>query len=309
MKNYFIGELIQRRRKELNLTQEQLAEGICEPVTISRLENGRQTPSMNKLRALLQRLDLPEDKYYALLSKNEMQIADLQTEIVSANVLRDSQRGLDKIRELEQIADPEDTLLQQFILRSRALLGKEVDGQIVPYSLPEKLEMLFRAIRLTAPNFDIEEIHNGLYSIDEAKVINQIAQVYSNLGQHNQAIDIYYQLFKYIKKHFQNILQSGGLLPLVAYNYARELDLVGRYADAIEIAQLGWKACTQYGQYHTLPSTIAMIAECFHFLGEDDKSKDYYRQAYYVYKAIGNTVDLQIIVSEIHEYFGESFIF
>ena len=309
MKNYFIGELIQRRRKELNLTQEQLAEGICEPVTISRLENGRQTPSMNKLRALLQRLDLPEDKYYALLSKNEMQIADLQTEIVSANVLRDSQRGLDKIRELEQIADPEDTLLQQFILRSRALLGKEVDGQIVPYSLPEKLEMLFQAIRLTAPNFDIEEIHNGLYSIDEAKVINQIAQVYSNLGQHNQAIDIYYQLFKYIKKHFQNILQSGGLLPLVAYNYARELDLVGRYADAIEIAQLGWKACTQYGQYHTLPSTIAMIAECFHFLGEDDKSKDYYRQAYYVYKAIGNTVDLQIIVSEIHEYFGESFIF
>lgn len=309
MKNYFIGELIQRRRKELNLTQEQLAEGICEPVTISRLENGRQTPSMNKLRALLQRLDLPEDKYYALLSKNEMQIADLQTEIVSANVLRDSQRGLDKIRELEQIADPEDTLLQQFILRSRALLGKEVDGQIVPYSLPEKLEMLFQAIRLTAPNFDIKEIHNGLYSIDEAKVINQIAQVYSNLGQHNQAIDIYYQLFKYIKKHFQNILQSGGLLPLVAYNYARELDLVGRYADAIEIAQLGWKACTQYGQYHTLPSTIAMIAECFHFLGEDDKSKDYYRQAYYVYKAIGNTVDLQIIVSEIHEYFGESFIF
>lgn len=307
MKNYFIGELIQRRRKELNLTQEQLAEGICEPVTISRLENGRQTPSMNKLRALLQRLDLPEDKYYALLSKNEMQIADLQTEIVSANVLRDSQRGLDKIRELEQIADPEDTLLQQFILRSRALLGKEVDGQIVPYSLPEKLEMLFQAIRLTAPNFDIEEIHNGLYSIDEAKVINQIALVYSDLGQHNQAIDIYYQLFKYIKKHFQNILQSGGILPLVAYNYARELDLVGRYADAIEIAQLGWKACTQYGQYHTLPPTIAMIAECFHFLGEDDKSKDYYRQAYYLYKAIGRERGIEVVLSETQKYFGESF--
>lgn len=309
MKNYFIGELIQRRRKELNLTQEQLAEGICEPVTISRLENGRQTPSMNKLRALLQRLDLPEDKYYALLSKNEMQIADLQTEIVSANVLRDSQRGLDKIRELEQIADPEDTLLQQFILRSRALLGKEVDGQIVPYSLPEKLEMLFQAIRLTAPNFDIEEIHNGLYSIDEAKVINQIALVYSNLGQHNQAIDIYYQLFKYIKKHFQNILQSGGLLPLVAFNYARELDLVGRYADAIEIAQLGWKACTQYGQYRNLPAVITIIAECYHFLGEDEKSKSYYKQAFYIFLAIDDKHNSEAIKTETKRYFGENFSF
>lgn len=309
MKKYFIGELIKKRRLELKLTQEQLCEGICEPITISRLENGRQTPSMNKLRVLLQRLDLPEDKYYALLSKNEMQVSDLQTEIVSCNVLKDSERGLPKIDELEEIADPDDPLIHQFILRSKVLLGKKENEQIIPYTYEEKLDMLFEAIRLTAPNFDIDAIYEGLYSIDEVKVINQIATVYSDLKQHKKAIDIYYQLLKYIKKHFQNILQSGGLLPLVAFNYARELDLVGRYAEAVEIAEIGWQACVQYGQYYYLPSTIALIAECYHFLNQDEKSKKYYKQAFYLFEAINNKRGAEIIKSEIEEYFGNTFLF
>lgn len=309
MKKYFIGELIKKRRQELKLTQEQLCEGICEPITISRLENGRQTPSMNKLRVLLQRLDLPEDKYYALLNKNEMQVSDLQTEIVSCNVLKDSERGLPKIDELEEIADPDDPLIRQFILRSKVLLGKRENEQIIPYTYEEKLDMLFEAIRLTAPNFDIDAIYEGLYSIDEVKVINQIATVYSDLKQHKKAIDIYYQLLKYIKKHFQNILQSGGLLSLVAFNYARELDLVGRYTDAIEIAETGWKACTQYGQYRYLAPTIAIIAECNHFFGDDSKSKEYYRQSYYIYKAVDDERGARVITAEAKKYFGEDFSF
>lgn len=309
MKKYYIGELIKKRRKELHLTQEQLAEGICEPVTISRIENGYQTPSHHRLLALLQRLDLPEDKCYMLVSKNEMEISNLQAEIISSNVLKDSNRGLEKIQELEEIAEPDDTLIQQFILRSKVLLGKLDNGQIVPYSFDEKLKMLFDAIRMTSPNFDIEAVYEGLYSLDEVKVINQIALAYSDAGQHKKAIDIYYQLLKYIKKHFQNILQSNGLLPLVAFNYARELDLVGRYAEAVEIAESGWQACVQYGQYYYLPSTIALIAECYHFLNQDEKSKKYYKQAFYLFEAINNKRGAEIIKSEIQEYFGDTFVF
>ena len=309
MEKYFIGEIIRQKRTELGLKQCQLCEGICEPTTMSRIESGKQMPGLNTLKNLLQRLGLSDERYYALVSKNEMQIADLQTEIVSANVFKDSQRGLPKIAELEELADPDDHLLHQFILRSKASLGKREDGQIVAYSLDEKLDMLFKAIRLTVPNFDIDTIEEGLYSIDEVKVINQIATVYSNHGESQKVIHIYDQLLQYIKKHFQNILQSGGLLPLVAFNYARELDLIGRYTDAIEIAETGWKACTQYGQYRTLPSTIAIIAECNHFFGDDSKSKEYYRQSYYIYKAVDDERGARVITAEAKKYFGEDFSF
>ena len=309
MEKYFIGEIIRQKRTELGLKQCQLCEGICEPTTMSRIESGKQMPGLNTLKNLLQRLGLSDERYYALVSKNEMQIADLQTEIVSANVFKDSQRGLPKIAELEELADPDDHLLHQFILRSKASLGKREDGQIVAYSLDEKLDMLFKAIRLTVPNFDIDAIEEGLYSIDEVKVINQIAVVYSDLNQHQKALNIYDQLLQYIKKHFQNILQSGGLLPLVAFNYSRELDLIGRYTDAIEIAETGWKACTQYGQYRMLAPTIAIIAECNHFLGDDSKSKEYYRQSYYIYKAVDDERGARVITAEAKKYFGEDFSF
>lgn len=309
MEKYFIGEIIRQKRTELGLKQCQLCEGICEPTTMSRIESGKQMPGLNTLKNLLQRLGLSDERYYALVSKNEMQIADLQTEIVSANVFKDPQRGLPKIAELEELADPDDHLLHQFILRSKASLGKREDGQIVAYSLDEKLDMLFKAIRLTVPNFDIDAIEKGLYSIDEVKVINHIATVYSDLKQHEKAIRIYDQLLQYINKHFQNILQSGGLLPLVAFNYARELDLIGRYTDAIEIAETGWKACTQYGQYRYLAPTIAIIAECNHFLGDDSKSKEYYRQSYYIYKAVDDERGARVITAEAKKYFGEDFSF
>lgn len=280
MKEFPIGEVIRQRRIELGLTQEELCEGIYEPPTMSRIETGRQTPSRTKLNVLLQRLGLPDDRYYALLSDNET-----------------------------KIADPQDTTIQQFILRSKVILGKLENGEIKPYSFEQKLEILFQAIHLTSPRFNIEEIDRGLYGLDEVKVINQIALTYSRNDEHKKAIDIYYQLLRYIKKHFQNILQSGGLLPLVCYNYARELDLVKRYEDALEIAQLGWQACVQYGQYRNLPVIIALMAECYHFLNDDNKSIEYYRQAYYIHKAIGNEKSIGVIMSETKKYFGNDFSF
>lgn len=309
MKSFFIGEMIRQRRMELGLKQNELCQGICEPTTMCRIESGKQTPSLNQLKVLLQRLGLPDERYYAIVSKNEMLISDLQTEIVSSNVFRDPQRGLPKIEELEKIADPDDRPIRQFILRSKVLLGKIENGQIVPYTNDEKLDMLFEAIRLTSPNFDIDAICDGLYSVDEVKVINQIALVYSKLEQREKVIDIYRQLLAYIENHFQNTVQFGSLFSLVAFNYARELDLVGRYTEAIEVSEINWKACVQYEAYYYLPSTIAIIAECYHFLNQDEKSKAYYRQALYLFKAIDNKRSLRIITDEAKKYFGDDFSF
>ena len=45
MQNYKLGEYIRQRRLDLGLTQEQVCAGICESVTLSRFENGKQTPA------------------------------------------------------------------------------------------------------------------------------------------------------------------------------------------------------------------------------------------------------------------------
>jgi len=307
MRTVFIGEIVRRRRLELGYTQAQLCAGICDPVSISRIERGQQVPSKKTLDALLGRLGLPTGKYFAFLSQEELRIEGLQKEIISANVLGDRDRGLQLLQDLEKLAEPQDLPTQQFILRSKVILGKRQGEAIVPYSPQEGLDLLLQAIRLTTPKFDLEHLKDGLYDLDEVKIINQIALLYDDMGQHEKTLEIYRQLLQYIEKHFQNVLQSGGLFPLVSYNYARQLLLVRRYEEALAVAQRGWQSCVSYGQYRYLPGMLAIQAECYHFLGDDAASKEKYRSAYYVYEAINDPANREIVRAEAERYYGLTF--
>lgn len=298
MKNVFLGEYVKQRRLDLGLTQEQLCYGICEPMTLSRLENGKQTPSRNRINALLQRLGLPDDRYFALLSKNELEMEALQKEIVACNATEKVPEGFEKLAQFEKLADPDDQIAQQFALRSRVLLGR-LDGRYTPL---EQIDLLMQAIQLTVPRFDLESIESFLYTRDEITIINQIGLAYSDAGQNKKAAEIYYQLLKYVRKHFKETITSIGVLPLVLYNYARVLDLYGRYEEGTALAKEGREACIQYGHYQELPRCLEIEAECRHFMGDDEISKELYYQSYYLCKVIEYQVGLEIVKKEAKEY-------
>ena len=306
MQEIFLGEYIKNRRLELGLTQEQLCEGICEPITLSRLENGKQTPSRNRINALLQRLGLPDDRYFALLSKNEMEINALQEEI-RMDTIRYQRAGdeerpkiretaLEKIAKLEAIAEKDDRITQQYILSCTASIGKP-DG---PYTQAEARDILLQALRMTVPRFDLEEINSSLYSLGETQLINQIAITYSIGGERKKAIDIYRQLLKYVQKHYKELSRYAGRLSLVAHNYARELLLEKRYDEALEMAELGRRTCVEYGHYQTLPGLLDLIGGCYYFTGDLEKCKEYYLCAYFLYKSTGD-VHNRLLLEKIAE--------
>lgn len=308
-----IGEYIRQGRMDQKLTQEELCEGICEPATLSRLENGTQTPSRNRVIALLQRLGLPDDRFYALLTPTEMEIAVLQKEISAASVWYSSregeekrqarEEGLAKLQELEQITKSDDKITQQYILCMRVIFGTP-EGNYPP---EEQLPMLMEAIRITVPGFDPEEINRRLYSIDETRVIDRIAATYSRCGDYDKAADMYNQLLKYVDKHYQQITLSAGYIPLVTSNYAITLAHCKRYEKAIEIAKRGWEACVKRVEYRLLPSLIHTMAECYFYLGNLEKSRELYCQAYYVYRAVGEQGNCNILINEAKEHLGIEF--
>lgn len=141
------------------------------------------------------------------------------------------------------------------------------------YTPQEQIDLLMQAIRLTVPRFNLDEIERFFYSTDEIKIINQIGIAYSDDGQNKKAADIYYQLLKYVRKHFEETITSVGILPMVYFNYARVLDLCGRYEDSAECAEEGRKACLKYGHYQYLPHCLEIQAECAHFMGDDKKAR------------------------------------
>ena len=298
MNTYYIGEIIRQKRIEKGLTQEELSEGICEHSTLSRIETGRQTPSKTVLNCLLEKLDLPSERYYAFVDEHDMEIENLKIEITACSVTHKREQGLQELAKLEKLVDKKDNINQQFILKTKVSLGKYEGENVISYTDDEILDILFKAIKLTVPRFDIEEINRCLYCVEEIKIINHLAIVYERKGEQRISLEIWRQLLKYIKKNHHLAIRNKGVMSLVSYNYSRSLYLAKRYEEALEIAELGKSAAIDYGQYRHLPGIYSVMAECYFELGQHDLSREKYYESYYIFKGIGDVKQANIVKSD-----------
>lgn len=289
MKAYNIGLFIKKKREEQHIRQEDLCRGICNKSTLSRIERGKQEPSSGILGVLLQRLGINEDQLAVLLGPKDFEISDLQKEIVALNSQKEYEKAAEKIRRLEQLVEPTDKITQQFILRSKALV-------YFPEDYPPSRELLLQALSLTLPDFDFDHISDYLLGIEEVKILNQLANSYSEAGDRRFAIHIYRQLFEDPRKRLFNIEAELTLLPLLAYNYSRLLGLERRYEEEIEIATLGQKTCIKYNKCQYLGGLLLNISCALRELGQDKESRSKLIDSFYAYHLMGDESSCNLII-------------
>lgn len=71
MKSYInIGEIIRHYRKERGLSQQELAEGICDRKYLSHIENNKNIPTLDIINQLSNRLGINLYDSYALMLRN-----------------------------------------------------------------------------------------------------------------------------------------------------------------------------------------------------------------------------------------------
>ncbi len=289
MKAYNIGLFIKKKREEQHIRQEDLCRGICDKSTLSRIERGKQEPSSGILGVLLQRLGINEDQLAVLLGPKDFEISDLQKEIVALNSQKEYEKAAEKIRRLEQLVEPTDKITQQFILRCKALA-------YFPEDYPASRDLLLQALSLTLPDFDFDHISDYLLGIEEVKILNQIANSYSEAGDRRFAIHIYRQLFEDPRKRLFNIEAELTLLPLLAYNYSRLLGLERRYEEEIEIATLGQKTCIKYNKCQYLGGLLLNISCALRELGQDKESRSKLIDSFYAYHLMGDESSCNLII-------------
>lgn len=284
----FIGDIIRRKREELGLTQADLADGICSVVTISRIESGKTTPKRPLLCAILGRLDLPEDRYPVWVFKEEQKFETLQRKLMVLDAKFDlaSLEEKDSLRkeaenlyqELENNAEDAEPFVCQQIARSKLIIG-DTDGAYTP---KEERQKLLEIIRMTCPKFDPEDIGAGRYSTDELKMLNHYGITYSMEKNHLEAIMIYRQIYAYIKKNIREIPVKKNQLCSVILNYAKELNAIGSYQKANNLAEEGRRLCLDNAYYYPLAGLLDTLAESFHFLGNQEESVRFYKQAFHL---------------------------
>lgn len=313
MKLQLLGDAMREQRVKLNLTLDQVCDGICDTTSLYRIESNQQIPSHNRAKALLQRLNMPDDRYYALSSPHELDIANTRKELLSccSRFERASAEGkhrtwelaMEQLHRLEELTEDDDTITRQFILSSMATLGKE-DG---PYSFEERQDLLLEALRLTIPKFNLEKIGGHRYTVDETRLINKIAGTYSDAGYHSKALSIYSQLYDYVRKFDDRLSNFLAHFTLITYNYARELCLLRYYHEGIKVAEEGRRASIDYGYFRFLPGFLALLGEAYYLLGEVEKSKKLWVQAHYLYEVLEDERSLRLIDPDIKARFHLEF--
>lgn len=310
MEEMLIGPYIRRKRLDMGLTQENLCDGICTVSTLSRIENSERAPSISVANALLQKLGLPAGQFFALVGENEIEIEKLQKNIrkdeirfrraVSPEKNKIYEQIQTNLKELEELGGEDNQFVQQFILSTKATIG----GPDGPYSFEDRMKMLLEAIRLTVPRFDVENIPDFQYSVQEVIVINQIARTYARLGDRKKAISISRRLLKYIEEYNRGLDKYPRQFCLIAHNCAIDLALEKQYREAVSLAEKGQHVGVERGDYQFLPGFLAIQAECHYFLGNLEESRDFYYQAYCLYEVLEDKDNLTIMAQEMKERLG-----
>lgn len=310
MREILIGEYIRSHRKKQGIAIEDLCAGICSVSTLSRLERGKQTPSRATVNALLHRLGLPEDRFFALVSEHDHEIKVLKQDIRASVIEFEKadrearpqlrERVMAELRRLEEITDEDDAITRQYILSTQVTLGTP-DG---PYTPAQRRRLLEKAIRITVPGFRLDKVENFRYRLEEMTLLNMLARTFSMEGKREEAIGLYDRLLQSIEKNSRELEGYPSQFCLIAHNYAINLTLAGQYKEALELAERGRQTGILYGDYLQLPGFLATQAECWFFLGEREKSAELYIKAGYLLDIIEDKHNLEVLRKEMRERLG-----
>lgn len=267
MQNNSLGEIIRSLRKQAGLSQEELADGICSSVSISRIENGTQMPSSTVLESLLSKLGTGTYQICDIYYKNEKQLAfeekaELVTKLISEGSLSEAK---EQLALLEDNARESDANKQFYMLLNASIKLYEQASPV------EILTMLKQALALTKPTFDYSDFRNMLLSVREANILNVIVVVLYRLDRSVEAIRLGEELMTVLKKHKSGLKEYQVIKINLAFNLAQCMEKEKRYKEAFMYVELAENFSINSPEQMLLPEIEFVKAKVYHLLGDDEE--------------------------------------
>lgn len=244
-----IGMIIRRRRIELGLSQEDLADGICAVTTLSRIENGERMPTQNHLEILLQRIGYSDMMLQSYVDENDFVAHELKFKIRQAYIEKDATKAQELLQQFKALVAKPTAIDEQFMLLYGVLLYPQ------RYSKEECLRELEDAICLTHPRYKCGHFP-FLLSYEEIVLLNNIALSHAHCGKQKEAIDILYSIVDYYDTHIVNSEEALRTEPMTLYNLSKYLGRENRFDECIKICERGILMAQKTGRCQILPQTL-----------------------------------------------------
>lgn len=250
-------EIIRIRRKEQNLTQTKLSEGILEPESYSRFECGKRKLRWAKKKKLLERLGERGNKVTLLLESDDPDVVEEYQRIQDSSYREKYDLLKEKIYDLKGKLDKTSKINRQFILH----MQNNIDVRFFQILERKQIKMKRqKEIKETASKFDTVSIQEHGWSRTEIAIIKNIANAYRDDKKVEIAISILRKAIESFDK--ETIGQESACLgkqllwePLATY-----LGDVEKYEDAIFYAKKSMKKILESGSAKGISGELYEIA-------------------------------------------------
>lgn len=223
-------DIIRSRRTVLGMSQAELADGICDPVTISRIECGKTKPKRKVQEKLMKKLGMGGESFIAIHQVEHPELAELADKIAVLLNRGASAQAEELFHQLERQIRSDSRYVKQYMMSMKAVILYNL-GRI---SAGEHVAMQKEALYMTVPQMETEKLRGWCFSRQESTIINCMPHSYEKLGKREEMI----QWLDILRTSYEN-----KPFPLEYYSAAYELTMrnlgdllgnAGEYERAIE---------------------------------------------------------------------------
>ncbi len=277
------GMLLRELRESRNITREQLAQNICTPKQIYRIEKGEYEPSLYLLNQLSIKFNMDLNEYFKMYFSSKSIVAFDGIKNINKAVENNDVKTLKKmIEKYENYKDFKQGENLQHILYGKALCTALIDNNYA-----KSLEYCYNGILVENPSFTIETITQSTYSNVGLSLLNCMSRNYMAMNKLNVGIKILtdllyvveyyifespypmYQTSEFSKKFYQNTL----------YNLSVHLLKSNDLKNALNYVNKGIEFSLKEYNLRFLPELLLMKTRLLYLLENYNESKDFYNQA------------------------------
>ena len=264
---------LKNRRKELKMSQRELAEGICKQGQISRLENGEFTPGADFLYALSKKLKVSIDYFF-----NEQIVEEIDEllefkKLAQTFITNRNYESLKYIYELESVKVHRLSLVDKFYM-------EWIKSLIDFYFYEQKEEAVAR----------LEKVLSQLSVTDLTylQVANTLFNFYYDIEDLESFNDIREKLEYQVNQLKLNTIEELNLSIKFNYNVCRYLWLQNNTEEAITKITDTINQCKTYRTTYLLADLYLLIGNVSKNFSSKVAVKEYFETAYFLYKLEGN---------------------
>jgi len=227
------NEVVREVRLSSGLSQEELCEDICSRETLSKIENGKQSPKRGKLQAILEKMGEKRGRYYASVDTEVSALHEKVRLYKRSWYQKEREKAGILLNEIEEELDMTNPVNQQFVESCR--LTEKVERKEIDYK--EALLELEKILKYTMKNFK-RDIYRIPYE-EEFTIINCMALYSRRAGDKEEAKRLYSQLLEKYEESGTEEIHHNVPLFLLYTNYTGLLEVMDELEEAEKIGKRG----------------------------------------------------------------------